>query len=95
MRRRYDLRQIPVSVLFLAAVVGILYYLIRPDLRQVLNDPVGVLIRAGVLVPVALFFAVLATLILWYLFRIFLPGVIRYRRLRILRYRRAIRRQDG
>jgi hypothetical protein len=90
-RRKFDLRRVPISTLFLAATLVLWYYLLRFDVPQITRNPSAFLIRAAFLLPVALFFASMATLILWYVFRMLLPGAIRYRRLRLLRYRRALR----
>jgi hypothetical protein len=79
-------------MLFLGSVLGILYYLLRSSLWEITFNPVALLTRAVVLLPISLFFASLCTLILWYLLSILLPGIFRYRRLRLLRYRRSLRR---
>jgi hypothetical protein len=90
-RKRFDLRRVPISALFLIAALGIWYYLLRFDIPEIAKNPSAFAVRAAILFPVALFFASMATIVLWYVFRIFLPGAIRYRRLQLLRYRRALR----
>jgi hypothetical protein len=93
-RRRFDLRRLPIGLLFAVSFAG-LYYLLLNSYGPLLRyDPGGFFLRALIFLPVVLFFAALATLILWYIFRITLPGIVRYRRLQMVRYQRALRRRD-
>ncbi len=91
MRRRFDIRRVPLTLLFVGTA-GIIFGYLAPDYVWLYHYNVTeFILRLLLLVPVAAFFAALATLILWYLFRIALPGLLRYRRLRLVRYQRSLR----
>ena len=91
MRRRFDIRRIPLTLLFVGTA-GIIFGYLAPDYVWLYHYNFGdFILRLLLLIPVAAFFASLATLILWYLFRITLPGLLRYRRLRMIRYQRSLR----
>ena len=81
-------------VLFLTMEGAVLVYLVSGNLRVLRYDPGALLLQMLMLIPVSLFFATLATLILWYLFRMLLPGLLRFRRLRMIRYQRSLRVRD-
>ena len=91
MSRTFDFRRIPLWIPFLAMAAAVLVYLSRSYLWMWRFNPAALLIRIVVLIPVALLFAALATLIVWYLFRMVLPGLTRYRQLRMIRYQRSLR----
>ncbi len=97
MPRGFDIRRVPLTFLFLVAALAIFAYLLGGYLWLFQFNKRELFIRAMVLIPAALFFAALATLILWYLFRILLPSLLRFRRLRMIRYRRSLRsrKDDG
>lgn len=91
MRHSFDIRRVPLTLLF-AGTFGVIFGYLAPDYVWLYHyNPADFLLRLLLLVPVAAFFAALATLILWYLFRIALPGLLRYRRLRMIRYQRSLR----
>ena len=91
MRRRFDIRRVPLTLLFVGTT-GIIFGYLAPDYVWLYHYNVTeFVLRLFLLIPVAAFFAALGTLILWYLFRITLPGLLRYRRLRLIRYRRSLR----
>jgi len=92
-RRRLDIRRIPLGLLFLLATVAIFLYLVRIYLWLLHYNVGAFFLHSLTLIPVAMFFAALVTLILWYLFRILLPGITRYRKLRMIRYQRSLRRR--
>lgn len=84
------------TLLFLGASAAIFVYLLRSYLWLFRYNLTDFFLRIVFLLPVVFFFAALATLILWYLFRILLPGLFRFRRLRMIRYQRSLRpRDDG
>jgi hypothetical protein len=95
MRKRFDIRRVPVTFLFLGAAVVIFVYLLRSYLWLFRYNLTDFFFRLVLLLPVVFFFAALATLILWYVFRILLPGLFRFRRLRMIRYQRSLRSRDG
>lgn len=94
MRKRFDIRRVPMTYLFLASALAIFVYLLRNYLWLFRYNVTDFLLRIVFLIPVVLFFAALATLILWYVFRILLPGLLRFRRLRMIRYQRSLRSRD-
>jgi hypothetical protein len=94
MRRAFDIRRVPMAFLFVGAAAGIFIYLLPNYLWLFRYNAAEFFLRVLFLVPVVFFFAALATLILWYLFRISLPGLLRYRRLRMIRYQRSLRRRN-
>ncbi len=91
MRRGIDVRRVPLSLLFLGTAGAVFGYLLSSYSWLLHYNLRAFVLHALVLVPVAGFFAGLATLIFWYLFRIALPGLFRFRRLRMIRYQRALR----
>jgi hypothetical protein len=95
MRKGFDIRRVPITFLFLGATVAFLVYLLHGYLWFFRYNTVTFLLRVLIMIPVALFFATLATLILWYLLRILLPGMLRYRRLRMIRYQRSLRTRNN
>ena len=91
MRRHFDIRRVPLTLLFVGTA-GIIFGYLAPDYVWLYHyNFTDFLLRLLLLIPVAAFFAALATLIFWYLFRIALPGLLRYRRLRLIRYQRSLR----
>jgi hypothetical protein len=94
MRKGLDIRRVPMTFLFLGAAIAIFLYLLRSYLWLFRYNLTDFLLRIVFLVPVVLFFAALATLILWYVFRILLPGLLRFRRLRMIRHQRSLRSRD-
>jgi hypothetical protein len=93
-RKHLDIRRVPMTFLFLGAAAAIFVYLLRSYLWLFRYNPMDFFLRVVFLVPVVLFFAALATLILWYVVRILLPGLLRLRRLRMIRYQRSLRTRD-
>jgi hypothetical protein len=93
-RKRFDIRRIRLAFLFLGASAAIFIYLLRSYLWLFRYNLADFLLRIIFLLPVVIFFAALATLILWYVFRILLPGLLRFRRLRMIRYQRSLRARD-
>src|SRR5258708_39610208 len=94
MRKHFDIRRVPMAFLFLGAAIAIVAYLLRSYLWLFRYNLTDFLLRIVFLIPVVLFFAALATLILWYVFRIVLPGLLRFRRLRMIRYQRSLRSRE-
>jgi len=94
MRRGLDIRRVPMTFLFLGASAVIFGYLLRSYLWLFHYSLGDFLLRLLFLIPVVFFFGALATLILWYVFRIFLPGILRFRKLRMIRYQRSLRPRD-
>lgn len=91
MRRSFDIRRIPLSLLFVGTA-GLVFGYLAPDYVWLYHYNLSdFIVRLLLLIPVSVFFAALATLILWYLFRILFPGLLRYRRLRMIRYQRSLR----
>lgn len=82
------------TILFVGASAAIFVYLLRSYLWLFRYNLTDFFLRIVFLLPVVFFFAALATLILWYLFRILLPGLFRFRRLRMIRYQRSLRTRD-
>jgi hypothetical protein len=93
-RKSFDIRRVPMTFLFLGASAAIFSYLLRSYLWLFRYNLTDFLLRIIFLLPVVLFFAALATLILWYVFKILLPGLLRFRRLRMIRYQRSLRARD-
>jgi hypothetical protein len=95
MSRRFDIRRVPLGLLFLGSAAVVFGYLLSGYWWLWRVNVAEFTFRALVLIPAASFFGALATLILWYLFRIALPGATRFRRLRMIRYQRSLRQRTN
>lgn len=74
---------------FAAIVIVIALAIIVPQVRAAAALVVGFLYNLFALLIVGSFFALFA----WYIFGILLPGLIRYRKLRQIRYYREVKRR--
>jgi hypothetical protein len=92
MTRRFDLRRLPLGLVFLASSVAVLLWILKGNWWLVRDRPLQFLRATLLLVPVAAFFGAMMTLVLWYVLRVVLPGILRARRLSMIRYQRALRR---
>lgn len=80
--------------MFIAAIIVLFAAILAavPPVRSAVFSFAGLLAEALYNIFALLLITSFAALLFWYLFRMLLPGLLRYRRLRQLEYQRAVRR---